>query len=145
MMGNYVEFMQNPDILGLGLVALTSGIIVVLMALIIRQQSSLKQLSAISESLSRLHESFIRTNLNLESVASRLQTIEAQSTEFLENYELSKAELSRIAEAMRDENQLTKAIELARSGSDAQEIMLTTGLSEDEANALVKFHGTSKR
>lgn len=145
MMGNYVEFMQNPDILGLGLVALTSGIIVVLTALIIRQKSNLKQLSAISESLSRLHESFIRTNLNLESVASRLQTIEAQSTEFLENYELSKAELSRIAEAMRDENQLTKAIELARSGSDAQEITLTTGLSEDEADALVKFHGTSKR
>ena len=144
-MMNYVEFMQNSTNVGLALVLLTSAIIIFLLALIIRQQSSFKKLSAISESLSRLHESFIRTNLNLESVASRLQNIEAQSTEFLENYQLSKAELSRMAESMRDESQLTKAIELARSGSVAQEITLTTGLSEDEANALVKFHGTSKR
>ena len=144
-MMNYVEFMQNSTNVGLALVLLTSAIIIFLLALIIRQQSSFKKLSAISESLSRLYESFIRTNLNLESVASRLQNIEAQSTEFLENYQLSKAELSRMAESMRDESQLTKAIELARSGSVAQEITLTTGLSEDEANALVKFHGTSKR
>ena len=50
-----------------------------------------------------------------------------------------------MAETMGGESQLTKAIDLARGGADAKEITLTTGLAEDEATAIVKFHGSSKR
>ena len=110
-----------------------------------RQQRSLEQLKDISSSLSHLQESFVRTNLNLESVANRLQNLESQYAEFSENYELSKVELARLAEAMGGESQLTKAIDLARGGASAEEITLTTGLGEDEASAIVKFHGSPKR
>ena len=110
-----------------------------------RQRRSLEQLQDISDSLSHLQDSFVRTNLNLESVANRLQTLETQYTEFLENYEHSKVELARLAEAMGGESQLTKAIDLARGGASAEEITLATGLSEDEASAIVKFHGATKR
>ena len=95
-----------------------------------------------SDSLSHLHESFVRTNLNLESVANRLQILEAQSAELLENYQRSKEELVRMAETMGVESQLTKAIDLARGGADAKEITISTGLAEDEATAIVKFHGS---
>ena len=50
-----------------------------------------------------------------------------------------------MAEAMGGESQLTKAIDLARGGASAEEITLSTGLGEDEAGAIVKFHGSSKR
>ena len=110
-----------------------------------RQRRSLEQLQDISDSLSHLQDSFVRTNLNLESVANRLQTLETQYTEFSENYEHSKVELARLAEAMGGESQLTKAIDLARGGASAEEITLATGLGGDEASAIVKFHGATKR
>ena len=110
-----------------------------------RQRRGLEQLQSISNSLLHLQDSFVRTNLNLESVASRLETLETQYTEFSENYEHSKVELARLAEAMGGESQLTKAIDLARGGASAQEITLATGLDGDEASAIVKFHGAMKR
>ena len=117
----------------------------VLSVLLVRQRRCLEKVQNISDSLLHLQDSFVRTNLNLESVADRLQTLEYQHTEFLQNYENSKVELARLAEAIGGESQLTKAIDLARSGSSAEEITLATGLGEDESNAIVKFHGTTRR
>ena len=146
-MANLTEFLHNPVILTIASVVLVLVIItaLVLAALLGRQRRSLKQLQDISDSLSYLQESFVRTNLNLESVANRLQNLESQYAEFSENYELSKLELARLAEAMGGESQLTKAIDLARGGASAEEITLATGLGEDEASAIVKFHGSPKR
>ena len=144
-MVNFVNLIQNPTNLisvAAVLISLTAIVLVTLLAL---QRRSLDQLRAISDSLTHLHESFVRTNLNLESVANRLQIMEAQSAEFLDNYQHSKEELARMAETMGGESQLTKAIDLARGGADAKEITLATGLAEDEATAIVKFHGSSKR
>lgn len=125
-------------------------VIVILLAmalgvLLSRQRRCLEKVQNIADSLSHLQDSFVRTNLSLESVADRLQALEYQYTEFLENYEHSKVELARLAEAMGGESQLTKAIDLARGGASAEEITLATGLGEDESNALVKFHGTVRR
>jgi hypothetical protein len=142
---DFVDLIQNPTNLisvAAMLILLTA---IVLATLLARQRRSLEKLRAMSDSLSHLHESFVRTNLNLESVANRLQIVEAQSAEFLKNYEHSKEELARMAETMGGESQLTKAIDLARGGADAKEITLATGLAEDEATAIVKFHGSLKR
>ena len=142
---DFVDLIQNPTNLMSVAVILILLTAIVLATLLVRQRRSLDQLRAMSDSLSHLHESFVRTNLNIESVANRLQTLEAQSAEFLENYEHSKEELARMAETMGGESQLTKAIDLARGGADAKAITLATGLAEDEATAIVKFHGSSKR
>ena len=147
MMANLTEFLHNPVSLTIAAVVLVLFLIAALVfgALLGRQRRSLAQLKDISDSLSHLQESFVRTNLNLESVADRLRNLESQYAEFSENYELSKVELARLAEAIGGESKLTKAIDLARGGASAEEITLTTGLSEDEASAIVKFHGSPKR
>lgn len=147
MMAKLTEFLHNPDPLTIAVVVLALVIITALVfgALLGRQRRSIEQLQDISNSLSHLQESFVRTNLNLESVANRLQNLESLYAEFSENYELSKVELARLAEAMGGESQLTKAIDLARGGASAEEITLATGLGEDEASAIVKFHGPPKR
>ena len=146
-MAKLTEFLHNPDALTIAVVVLVLVLITALVfgALLGRQRRSLEQLQDISNSLSHLQESFVRTNLNLESVANRLQNLESLYAEFSENYELSKVELARLAEAMGGESQLTKAIDLARGGASAEEITLATGLGEDEASAIVKFHGPPKR
>jgi DNA anti-recombination protein RmuC len=147
MMANLTGFLHNPGSLTIAAVVFVLVFItaLVLVALLGRQRRSLEQLQDISDSLSHLQESFVRTNLNLESVANSLQNLESQYAEFSENYELSKVELTRLAEAMGGESQLTKAIDLARGGANAEEITLATGLGEDEASAIVKFHGSPKR
>ena len=144
---NYSEFLQNPVIMTIAAFVIVIVILsaTVLSVLLVRQRRCLEKVQNISDSLSHLQDSFVRTNLNLESVADRLQTLEYQHTEFLQNYENSKVELARLAEAIGGESQLTKAIDLARSGSSAEEITLATGLGEDESNAIVKFHGTTRR
>jgi DNA anti-recombination protein RmuC len=147
MMLNFSDILQNPVTMP---IAAAAFVLVILTAIVFsivlgRQRRGLEQLQDISDSLSHLQDSFVRTNLNLESVANRLQTLETQYTEFSENYEHSKVELARLAEAMGGESQLTKAIDLARGGASAEEITLTTGLGEDEASAIVKFHGATKR
>ena len=146
-MANLTEFLNNPGTLSLTSLVLVLGFIISLVfwALLGRQHRSLGQLQDISKSLAHLQESFVRTNLNLESAANRLQNLESKYADFSENYELSKVELARLAEAMGGESQLTKAIDLARGGANAEEIKLATGLSEDEASAIYKFHGSTKR
>ena len=146
-MANLLDFLHNPVTLIIAamvfvLVFITALVYAVLLG---RQRRSLEQLQTIANSLSYLQESYVRTNLNLESVVDRLQNIESQYADFMENYELSKVELARLAEAMGGESQLTKAIDLARSGASVEEIKLAAGLGEDEASAIVKFHGPSKR
>ena len=131
-------------------IAAAALVLVILIAIVFsillgRQRRSLEKLQDIYGSLSHLQDSFVRTNLNLESVANSLQTLETQYTELSENYEHSKVELARLAEAMGGESQLTKAIDLARGGASAEEITLATGLGGDEASAIVKFHGATKR
>ena len=147
MITNLTQFLHNPNtqtIVGatLVLVFITAVVFLVLLG---RQRRSLEQLQDISSSLSHLQETFVRTNLSLESVANKLQSLESQYAGFSENYELSKLELARLAEAMGGESQLTKAIDLARGGASSEEITLATGLGEEEASAIVKFHGSPKR
>ena len=146
-MANLTEFLQNPiyQTIVAAAIVLVFVTVLVFTALLRRQRHSLEKLQDISDSLSHLHESFVRTNLNLESVGNKLHSLELQCVEFSKNYELSKVELTRLAEAMGGESQLTKAIDLARGGSNAEEITLATGLGAEEASAIVKFHGSPKR
>lgn len=147
MMLNFSEFLQNPVTMTIAAALLVMVLLTVIVfcVLLRRQGRCIKQNQDIAEALSHLQDSFVRTNLNLESVANRLQALESQYTEFTKNYELSKVELARLAEAMGGESLLTKAIDLARGGASAEEITLATGLGEDEASAIVKFHGSPKR
>ena len=52
-----------------------------------------------------------------------------------------RAEQELLTKVLGSENKLSRAIELARSGSSVDEIILATGINSDEAKAVVKFHG----
>ena len=144
---NISDILQNPVTMTIAASVMVTVLLVAIVFYVLlgRQRRCVEELQGISDRLSNLQDSFVRTNLNLESVASRLQTLETQYTEFSEHYEQSKVELARLAEAMGGESQLTKAIDLARGGASAEEITLATGLGGDEASAIVKFHGATKR
>ena len=80
MMLNYSEFLQNPVTMTIASSVIVTVIlsVTVLGVLLVRQRRCLEKVQNISDSLSHLQDSFVRTNLNLESVADRLQTMEHQ-------------------------------------------------------------------
>lgn len=54
-------------------------------------------------------------------------------------------ELEGLSGVMRTDNQIHKAIELARGESTAEEIALATGITKDEAATILKFHNVSDK
>ena len=144
---NFEILSQNPTVLTATAILLLLLILAAIAfgTILVRQRLCLEQLHAASKTISHLNDSLVRTNLSLEGVANSVESLEAQYIEFSENFEQSKIELARLAENMGGESQLTKAIDLARGGAKPKEITLATGLGDDEAKAIVKFHGSPKR
>ena len=73
------------------------------------------------------------TNDNKKYIAINDQIISA--------IEQVRSEQEFIAKAFGNEKKLSKAIELARIGTKADDITTQTGISADEAAVVVKFHG----
>lgn len=55
-----------------------------------------------------------------------------------------KSEMSRLAETMNEQEQISRAIEMAKRGARRAEIVEATGVSADQADAIVKFHGPGR-
>ena len=53
--------------------------------------------------------------------------------------------MTRLADGFGEQSQVSKAIDLAREGASASEIMLSTNLSEEEAEAIATFHSRTAR
>ena len=70
---------------------------------------------------------------NLDDFKSDKKTQENLLSDF-------KSEITRIADGISGQDTMTKAIDLARSGSSAEKIVTETGLSKSDAEALIRFH-----
>ena len=54
------------------------------------------------------------------------------------------ATVADLAQNFSGDKQMSRAMELARNGAAANELTLATGIGQDEAEAIVKFHGPAK-
>ncbi len=144
---NFTSLLQTPELMLAFIISLLFIVVlgVALTIILIDQKNCRAKLGDIAISLSNLSDGIVRVNLHLEAFKNKLRSLEIQYTEFAENYERTKVELARLAQNMGGESQLTKAIDLARGGANAKEIVLATSLGNDEAQAIVKFHGSVKR
>ena len=92
-----------------------------------------------------------KMNKQIEDSQQALVSISTQSdklfTEFLDlNKKLTsmQQELSLLSSDYSGNQQVAQAIELARKGSNTKSIVEKTGLSTDDADAIVRFHGENK-
>ena len=92
-----------------------------------------------------------KMNKQIEDSQQVLVSISTQSdklfTKFLDlNKKLTsmQQELSLLSSDYSGNQQVAQAIELARKGSNTKSIVEKTGLSTDDANAIVRFHGENK-
>ena len=104
------------------------------------QKKSLNLLRRLSSTYNDIETVLARMTNSVEQINNRLAAIEAKLEEIDEAVSRQQQELTRLADGFHSQSQMSKAIELARGGASASEIMLTTNLPKEEAEAIARFH-----
>ena len=146
-MSDLVNFLQNPSLI---VVITVAALILLLVGFVsVNIISNLRLLHqrqrALAGGITQLNEGHVKICLGLEAIADRIQQRDTQDMKIFEHLDQTRAELVRMSQLIGGENQMAKAIDMARNGAMPSEIILATAIAEDEAEAIVKFHGPAKR
>ena len=145
-MADMASFFQNPFII----VVLTVLTVVLLLVgfvatkILANQRLADRRVATVTDNLAQIGDTVIRLHLSLETIGERLCDIEKKTIGLAEGFDQSRQELADLAQNVSGDRQMSRAIELARNGAAANELTLATGIDQDEAEAIVKFHGHVK-
>ena len=116
-------------------IMITFGIIVVGFAIII-----FLNILYIKNNKIKDEEFYSQINKSFSELKESVDALGLMFSNIKENLEDFKSEITRIADGISGQDTMTKAIDLARSGSSAEKIVNETGLSKSDAEALIRFH-----
>ena len=100
-----------------------------------------KQIETQTSELNALNKNYQDSQQVLVSLYTNSEELSAENAELTKKLTSLQQELSLLSSDYSDNKQITQAIELARKGSSTKLIVEKTGLSTEEADAIVKFHG----
>jgi septal ring factor EnvC (AmiA/AmiB activator) len=129
-------FLSNFGYAGLILLA----VIAIILMINNFQKKSLNLLRRLSSTYNDVETVLARMTNSVEQINSRIAAMETKLEEIDEAVSRQQQELTRLADGFHSQSQMSKAIELARGGASASEIMLTTNLPKEEAEAIARFH-----
>jgi predicted Holliday junction resolvase-like endonuclease len=105
----------------------------------------------LSSRMTRLEERFHEHDQLLElqakggrEIAEASENVVDTMNESRSSLEALRRDVVRLADDVRGEVGMSRAIELARGGASKQTVADATGLSLEEAEAIVTFHGRAK-
>lgn len=107
------------------------------------QKKSMSLLSRLSATYNEIETLLVRMTNSLDAINAKLAEMERKQDEVNKLLGGQSRQISEIADGFSETGQMSKAIDLARSGASIQDIMLATKLPEEEAEAIVKFHGNA--
>ena len=126
-----------------------AGIVLLLVATIfyVLQQNKIltvieNELKGVKAKVNSLVNQTEDTTSDLSSLNSRISNLSGAVSEANMVAEGTKKELNMLAEGINSETVFNDAIDLARKGSSADEIVTKTKLSKDQAETIVRFHGS---
>ena len=126
-----------------------AGMILLLAALVFyvfQQNKTLvaieKELLSVRDKINKLVNRTDDTTSDLTSLNSRISNLSGAVSQATSVAEGTKKELNMLAEGINSETVFNEAIELARKGSSADDIVNQTKLSKDQAETIVRFHGS---
>ena len=129
-----------------------AGMILLLVATIFFVLQQSKTLTAIENELlhvkSKINKLVNRTDdttSDISSLSSRISNLSGAVSEANTVAEGTKKELSMLAEGISNETIFNEAIDLARKGSSVEDIVKQTKLSKDQAETIVRFHGSATK
>jgi len=101
-----------------------------------------KELLSIRDKINKLVNRTDDTTSDLTSLNSRISNLSGAVSQATTVAEGTKKELNMLAEGINSETVFNEAIDLARKGSSADDIVTQTKLSKDQAETIVRFHGS---
>ena len=104
-----------------------------------------KQIENQTSELNRLNQSCQDNQKVLLSIFSQIEQISNNNVDLDNKISSLQQELSLLSSDYSDNQQISQAIELARKGSNTKTIVEKTGLSSEEADAIVKFYGDENK
>ena len=126
-----------------------AGIILLLSAMIFYVYQQNKTLAAVEKELLGVRDKINKlvnrtddTTSDLTSLNSRISNLSGAVSQATTVAEGTKKELNMLAEGINSETVFNEAIDLARKGSSADDIVTQTKLSKDQAETIVRFHGS---
>ena len=129
-----------------------AGMILLLLAMVFYVLQQSKTLTAIENELlhikSKINKLVNRTDdttSDISSLSSRISNLSGAVSEANTVAEGTKKELSMLAEGISNETIFNEAIDLARKGSSVENIVKQTNLSKDQAETIVRFHGSAMK
>ena len=129
-----------------------AGMILLLVATVFYVLQQNKTLTAIENQLldvkSKINKLVNRTDdttSDISSLSSRISNLSGAVSEANTVAEGTKKELSMLAEGISNETIFNEAIDLARKGSSVEDIVKQTKLSKDQAETIVRFHGSATK
>ena len=101
-----------------------------------------KEVVSLRDKVNRLVNRTDDTTSDISSLSSRISNLSGAVSDATTVAEGTKKELSMLAEVINSETVFNEAIDLARKGSSADDIVAQTKLSKDQAETIVRFHGS---
>ena len=101
-----------------------------------------KELASVRDKINKLVNRTDDTTSDLSSLNSRISNLSGAVSQATTVAEGTKKELNMLAEGINSETVFNEAIDLARKGSSATDIVAQTKLSKDQAETIVRFHGS---
>ena len=109
------------------------------------QKKTLNVLSRLSSSYNDIETLLVRYTNSIDLMNTQLKGLESQISKIEKTQEWLQRELTRLADSTSAQGQLSQAIELARDGASVSEIMLSTKLPKEEAEAVARYHSAQKK
>ena len=100
------------------------------------------ELRNVREKVNQLVNRTDNASTDLSSLSSRISNLSGVVSNANTVAENTKKELSILAEGINSETVFNEAIDLARKGQTAEEIVAQTSLNLDQAETIVRFHGS---
>ena len=100
------------------------------------------ELKNVKEKVNQLVNRTDNASTDLSSLSSRISNLSGVVSNANTVAENTKKELSILAEGINSETVFNEAIDLARKGQTAEEIVAQTSLTLDQAETIVRFHGS---
>ena len=108
------------------------------------QKKTLNVLSRLSASYNDIETLLVRYTNSIDLMNTQLKGLESQISKIEDTQEWLQRELTRLADNTSAQGQLSQAIELARDGASVSEIMLSTKMPKEEAEAVARYHSAKK-
>ena len=108
------------------------------------QKKTLNVLSRLSASYNDIETLLVRYTNSIDLMNTQLKGLESQISKIEETQDWLQRELTRLADSTSAQGQLSQAIELARDGASVTEIMLSTKMPKEEAEAVARYYSAQK-